>query len=652
MNAQDMELLDAYRSLSDDELASLSDADFSEFEALEKKASQTQQPKHATINKDAEIAAMNERIDQLRGGNPLKSGFPRTVSEPMPGTISEIPRYLVKQPINTALDIFSGAGRTLAALPSIVGADPEKRAEVAAMEIGKTKGETFGGGVLRDPLLPMTLMSPGGMLIGNTPIAARFAVDAAPSVIKWGEAIGKGVAESAAQGILTAPDRQGGMDAAELAIPGIAGAITARYGMTGEQAKTLAKEIAHNQLRPSAKEIAQSGKKLSSDEAEALLSRGIFGKGAGRAIESFDAETEGVARRLDNAMESDLFTGAYADEGLRRKFGDAPQNVKSLLEKYSAGESIQSLANGVDVLPEGVYKNLLKRTFETAEETNVPKFTASEIYSRLGQLSEGQPTGVRRDLESFRNIGADTDEGRKVTLKSIYDFRKFIDRAAEDAGAFSKAVPDLAPTANLYRDARRAVNDLLVGSTDVENMAADDAIAATAKGVADDVFFSTYRRAPQTPKDFGTYEKILTKALADAKTSASEFQGAMGEYRDLMPWRATLERRSPILDVNAPVGLLQRTTGNPQKVLRSIEDVYRGVPVIGAEVGPSRVETAQKLYEKSKKMQPSKPSRGKTATSIVQAGKVGVGSMLSGQGATPILVYPTTKQWGSVEEMQ
>lgn len=94
MNEQDLQLLQFYRELSDEELSQLSDAELSEFESLESKAQESsipsRTPEQIAQQGASEYDAMMRQISDQQGGGvdeALQRAFPRTMSQEAPQTL-------------------------------------------------------------------------------------------------------------------------------------------------------------------------------------------------------------------------------------------------------------------------------------------------------------------------------------------------------------------------------------------------------------------------------------------------------------------------------------------------------------------------------------------------------------------------------------
>ena len=517
------------------------------------------------IDAKAELEKMNAEIKALQGGDfesGLKDAFPRFTSQPLPESKLGLVAYPAKQAANFALDALSAPGRSLRSVYYGASNDTGEAAKVASETARETtaapRGESFGdvasaiGGMLVDPLTLGLSALPSGQLIGATRLGARTFGAESPRLLRLGEAVGKGAAEAGGQLAVASIDRP--IDASEGAVIGIAGALTNRYGMSPAQARELALDVAYNRLRPSKNEIKRAPKgALEKARLEDLYERDLLAGDPSKLPERLMAYERDAGGRMAATMETPYFADYAISDDLLQRIGTYPEEViQELKSAYNAGiltndEMSKFLQSLPDEERNGVFGKLLEKTFEVSD-LGVPAYGRKETGERLAALESSQPLG--KDLLQAQRVGADVNGERKLTLKALYDYRKFLDRQVERAGGFSKSYPDLASEARLYRDAREAVNGIISESTDMSGQEIESLIEKLARKMARDMYVEKTGRVPKresTISEDPTYKADLELARNEIAAAIGEYQKAMSDFRAVLPWRQTIERRSQSL---------------------------------------------------------------------------------------------------------
>ena len=602
----------------------------------------TRTPEQIAQQGESEYDAMMRQISAQQGGGvdeALQRAFPRTMSQMAPQTLLEVAAWAPKQAIKTALDIPSALGRVLASIPEIASGDPAAMSQ----SIGQISSENAGGAILRDPLIPLTLAAPGGQLIGFTRLGSRVYGAEAPIAARVGEAVGKGAAEAGAQGALTSFDRP--VSAPELGIVGMASALTNRYGVTPESMTALSRQIARNRIKPTDRAIRAAGGRIGTEETDALLSRNLLAGNAEDIPEAVAAEKARIGGRLESAVNSPYFRSASVSDEITSQLGDYPARIKFIAELDARGAPVTEIQKAIESMPEeqtgGVIGRLLKDTYATVDGTNVPVYGAADRAKRLESI--GRNSSLYRDLTT-----------PVKTIADMYQLRKLIDEGARRAGSFSKSTPELAAMPELYKDARTAVNDIVNRMTELGSDATAENVAKVAKEVADERFAKKYGTLPPGRENTPEYLAEWQQAAQEAQQAMADFSGAIGEYRQLLPWEDALQRASTRNSNNAQTSLLSRVQSTRKDVGDAVSQNFRGLPA-GSDVGTASLNDAQILYNKAqllKTRQGAKATqRGAASTGAIQSAKAATGTMLARGGAQPVQVVETDKKWSSIEEM-
>jgi len=157
--------------------------------------------------------------------------------------------------------------------------------------------------------------------------------------------------------------------------------------------------------------------------------------------------------------------------------------------------------------------------------------------------------------------------------------------------------------------------------------------------MARDMYVKKTGRVPKresTISEDPTYKADLELARGEIAAAIGEYQKAMGDFRAVLPWRQTIERRSPVLEANANESLLETTKHPISKLGSVLGDIAVGAPLFGKTKGTSSLDEGQQLYNwwNASKYK-NTPRRGVPATLGIQGARYGLSQILGDQEQQP-----------------
>lgn len=433
MNEQDSEILNAYRSLSDEELLQLSDDEFSEFEALEKLASQGDK-----TQTDKKQKAAPETIGKRIAG----AAFPRTMKAAEEGEEYPI--------VSGILDAASLPGRSLMGAASAFGQEGEGLGGRFLASTGRTQSTSnylpvrIASDVLR---APESLLIPGVASVAGRVAGAGAQLLKSPAIRAGVTEAGRVAGEGYVSGVAAGNNEGRGFSvpgAVVGAAPGAAfgaktvldaPAVAAYRGMTQPE---ISKAL-YSTFKPN-KTMSQGSPILKSPEAfeEQLFKPSEYG----------------------DAPMKDVQDWADLESGIRGKVSGI---AKKELEATSGDEFSQVIPSGrvikeVKGQPEKRYKSGALLLSEMEDLNANLKLPLSDVIDRIATEA-----GVPATQEQVQNVLKGVDLGRftkNVSIRDLVKLKKDLNRAAKEAGKYKGDRADRGK-AQAYDVAFDAVNQVI-----------------------------------------------------------------------------------------------------------------------------------------------------------------------------------------------
>lgn len=572
------------------------------------------QPQEATNGmQEADKAQAQAQTPQA---GPLEALFPRTMaSTPFAGPVE-----FAKAGVGTALDIASLPGRALASLPEVAGLyqgdqmGTDEQYNALGQSLAQTRSAQGGlagmaASAIRDPLSALAF-TPQGTLIGGASRLAgavpRIATSRLGDMVRAAasssrgmlEAIGKGAAETALQTGVSSYDRP--VTGAESIAPMAMNTLVSRYGVTPGRLQDIAKTRFYQTAKPPRDIVQKSAGRVSPQSVGPLLEAGVA-----RGIVP-DAASPVGEKVLDRLLE-------MSKDVIQRQ---EPVRESAFFKAPETGLKIDNVFE-----PTGARDPITQRLIETNVTGPRRDLVSGEVptlfpsQSKKAATALEKPYGVLSDVGVLERIAQETNGDLMVSPNRLLDFRRGLDRAAEDVGAFKKTAPELATEAGLYRQARTEANALL-----------------------EEVFQDAINSGKAKPEDL--------EAIA-------LFRGTQEELRNLYPWIEAFTKRAGTLTSNKP-GLLKTIQGNKMATAKSI---LSGSP-IDANMSSLSLPEAQQLYDVAATLGPKNTPLKSTPVSLADLASRQImseepqqGTVLSQGGASNVRVQPVSKRWSSLSAL-
>ena len=433
MNAQDMEILNTYRSLSDDELLQLSDAEFSEFEALEKQAAQGGQ-KQAPKAKKKAPESMGKRI--------AGAALPRTMAAAEAGDEYPI--------ISGVLDAASLPGRAVMGAASALGQEGEGLGGRLLASTGRTQSTSsflpvrIASDVLR---APESLLIPGVASAAGRVAGAGAQLLKSPALRAVATEGGRLAGEGYVSGVAAGNNEGRGFSPVGAAAGVLPGAAFGAKTVLDAPAVAAYREMTQPEISKALYSVFKPNKTMSKG-SPILESPQAFEEQLFKASEYGDAPMMGVKDWAD------------LESGIRGKVSGI---AKKELEATSGDEFSQVIPSGrvikeVKGQPEKRYKSGELMLSEMEEMNANLQLPLSDVIDRIATEA-----GVPATQEQVQSVLKGVDLGsltKNVSIRDLVKLKKDLNRAAKKAGKYKGDRVDRG-RAQAYDVAFDAVNQVI-----------------------------------------------------------------------------------------------------------------------------------------------------------------------------------------------